>query len=122
MEDLKPLSHFVGRQILRIRRVFFTLGGKADRRAGPLELTFAPARTLLLDVGSDGETLIVREEPWQDPFEPPISTENHAWIAEHGQWKALDVSGNPTYARFIGTTLRSIRTMRTAAEPSADCG
>ena len=40
MEGLKPLSHFVGRQILRIRRVFFTMGGK-QTDAGPLELTFA---------------------------------------------------------------------------------
>jgi hypothetical protein len=115
MQDLKPLSEFVGRQINRIRRVFFTVGAETDRRAGPMELTFTPGGTLLLDVGADGEALVVREEPWHDPFESPISTENQAWIAEHGQWTALDVSREPAYERFIGATLRSIHTMRTAA-------
>jgi hypothetical protein len=112
MDNLNEVSSFIGRRLLCIRRVFFTLGDQIERDAGPIELTFAPSGVLLLAVGSDGETLEIREDPWADPFEPPISKENQDWIAEHGKWAAFDVSAEPGYRGLIGTTLNSIKVLR----------
>lgn len=112
MDNLYRVARFVGRQVRRIRRVFFTHGGATERGVGPIELTFAPAETLLLDVGADGETQAVPEQPWRDPSEPPLSEQNQAWIVEHGQWIAIDVSDEPAYKPLIGATLDSINALR----------
>jgi hypothetical protein len=114
MDALDLLLRFVGRPLLRVRRIFFTHGQRTETRAGPLELTFSPASTLLLDVGADGETLSVTEQSWEDPFAPPTSQENEAWVVEHGKWAAFDESAQPAYGEFVGATLTSVRPLRAA--------
>jgi hypothetical protein len=114
MDAFDLLLRFVGEQLIRVRRIFFTHAGVAEQGAGPLELSFGTG-TVLLDVGADGETLTLRDQPWTDPFEPgPLSPENQAWIAEHGKWKAFDVSGKPSYDVFVGKALTSVKPLRVA--------
>lgn len=98
---MDELLQFVGEQLIRMRRIFFSHAGVVERGAGPLELTFGTG-TVLLDVGGDGETLVLQDQPWQDPFEPgPLSAENQTWTAEHGKWTAVEVSGEPAYSIFV---------------------
>ena len=64
--------------------------------------------------------MVVRVGRWDDPFAPPLSDENQAWIDVHGKWEAFDVSHEPGYSELVGKTLRRICLFRT--ELSTLCG
>jgi hypothetical protein len=74
-----------------------------------LELTFDDATALLLDGGSDGESLTADQEAWIDPFQEPLSEENEKFVRESGKWTAFDVSDRLPYRRFVGSQLRSVQ-------------
>src|SRR5687768_4933809 len=87
-ESLRPCANL---PVIMVRRIFFVHGTSTDRSAGPLELTFEASEVRLFDVGSDGETLDMTEQPWRDPFSgDSADNENQAWIARHGRWIADD--------------------------------
>lgn len=85
------LLALVGQRITRIRRIHFVFGGVADQASGPIELNLGDGTVLLFDAAADGEALSIRPEPWTDPFREPMSEENRAYLAAHGQWSAFDV-------------------------------
>lgn len=55
-------------------------------------------------------------EPWRDPFAPPLTEENEAWIQEHGKWGRHDVSQYAPYHYFIGKPLTSISVLERIAD------
>jgi hypothetical protein len=114
MDAIDLLRQFIGRQVLGVRRIFFTHGVQIDQTAGPLELTFEANGAIVLDVGEDGEMLSICDGAWQDPFEAPLSSENEAWVAEHGKWTAFDASKEPDYKDLVGKRLNSVRPLRVA--------
>jgi hypothetical protein len=105
---LDLLKQLVGRQLVRLSRIFYICSGQVERGTGPIEFEFEGGRIVHLKVGGDGESLVVEDRPWQDPFDDPISQENEEWIAEHGKWARFDVSGWPEFMNYIGRNLTSI--------------
>jgi hypothetical protein len=98
-----------GRAIESIRRVFFESEGVADRDVGPVEISFDDGSTVRLDAGGDGEALEVRRDPWVDPFDGFLSTENIADIERFGKWTLFDVSHEPAYIGLLGGTVTGIK-------------
>ena len=52
---MSVLRKHVGREVVRLRRVWFTHGGEILGSEGPLEITFDDGATLVLDAGADGQ-------------------------------------------------------------------
>lgn len=107
-----PWCGAVGKPVSAVRRILYVRGGEILPGRGPLEITFQGGDVLLLDGGSDGESLVARVEPWPDPFGGPLSPENAAFVRKAGKWTAFDVSSSPPMARFIGARLRAVEEIR----------
>ena len=107
MQTLSPLLDCIDGRLSTTRRVLFAHAGAIDRSAGPLELTFESGTTVLLEGGGDGQSLVVRRQRWEDPFGDgaDVDADTAIWIAEHGKWTAVDVSGEQEMAPLIGKFL-----------------
>ena len=102
----------MGKPVSAVRRILYVRAGEITQDRGPLEISFQDGRVLLLDGGSDGEALVVRTEPWTDPFDGPLSPENAGFVGEAGKWTAFDVSSSPPMDRFIGARLHAVDEIR----------
>jgi hypothetical protein len=102
----------LGRQLLGIRRMFYVYRDVTDRSNGALEFWFDQDRLLFLDGGPEGETLVVSDKKWNDPFERAQTDEDRRWIAEHGKWAAFDVTTDPEYSYLVGATLNAVQVLR----------
>jgi hypothetical protein len=71
MDAIELLLRFIGCRLARLRRVFFTHRGIVAKDAGPLELDFGSDQPVLLDVGTDGESLATTHGAWEDPLGRP---------------------------------------------------
>lgn len=91
-----------GKVLASIARVLYEHGGQLDTSDGPVELRFEDGGTLLLDGGSDGETLRTSSSPWRDPFAGQLSAANRAYIQEHGRWTRVDLSNEDAYRDLVG--------------------
>lgn len=94
-----------GTAVSSIRRVFYDSGGSVNREEGPIEINFEDGRTLLFEGGGDGQTLVVGDRQWVDPFAPPLSAENLQWVEEVGKWTAYEVDPSDPACRFIGSSI-----------------
>lgn len=103
------LASIAGAVIVDVRRVFFVFQDAIDVSVGALELTFADGRTIVLDAGADGESLVVSTRRWEDPFLADAMTqENRDFIAKSGKWSAVDVSESPAYAIFVDSKVITV--------------
>lgn len=75
--ELDKLLLLVGREITRVERLRYELGGVTDPEpeGGDVQLWFGDA-VVRLRVASDGEAVRIVQTPWQDPFSDPLSSEN----------------------------------------------
>lgn len=112
---VEPLLQAAGQPISRIRRIHYTIDGVANTDFGLLELTIG-GRVLLIDNASDGETLRVVGDEWQDPFTEPMSPENREFVAQSGKWAAYDVSGDREFAGLIGDVLQGVEPITNPAD------
>jgi hypothetical protein len=117
---MSVLRKHLGREVVRLRRVWFTHGGAILGSEGPLEITFDDGATLVLDAGADGEALEITTSPWEDPFAEPSPSQNESWVDDHGKWSAYDVSQDGSYQSFVGSRLIFVSAMRTRR--GATCG
>ena len=101
------MTSLLGQRIRGLTRVFFEYAGVLERDDGPLEC-MCERTTCLLDSQSDGEQLRVREGPWVDPFEYPLTDENRKYVDEYGKWRRVDCSKDPPYADLIGQRIVAI--------------
>ncbi len=99
---LRPL---VNDRVVGCRRIFFQFAGSFDTASGPLELLTRDHGPVLFEAGADGDSLAVRNEQWIDPFEGKVTEENLEWIASHGTWTAVDVSGDLPWASLLNGTI-----------------
>jgi hypothetical protein len=114
---VKVLSNFEGVRIGRIYRQHYVFGGTADERTGALQLNFDDGRTLLLDSGSDGESLRIKTDPWADPFLGPraLNKQNEEFVARSGKWTEFEITKDsdfplqPDLRPFLGATIVPIR-------------
>lgn len=95
------LQHLRGKSVSRLRRLYYVYQGMVDTREGALELRFHDGSFLLLDTHSDW-TLHVKHEQWSDPFPPPLSAENAAFVRTHGKWTGFDLSDMMPACLYIG--------------------
>ncbi|MGX4736001.1 hypothetical protein [Kitasatospora griseola] len=98
----------VGARLTRIRRIFFVQGARIDATNGPIELTFEDGAVRLFGSGPDGETLIVDQLAWVDPFAEPATEDNESFLIESGKWEVFDLSEIWSHRRFIGHSLTSV--------------
>ena len=103
--------------VVRVERVRFVFGGQGadrDNDGGELQLWFA-AGIVVFRAAGDGEHLEVLDEPWSDPFAPPLSSENEEFVRTHGAWQLVDVSTEPGYRGWVGKQLASFTLEATKA-------
>jgi len=105
MQQDSDLSGVNGKVVASLARVLYEHGGQLDTGDGPVEVRFEDGATLLLDGGSDGETLRTSSSPWRDPFEGKLTQENRAYIQEHGKWTRVDVSNEDAYRDIVGSAV-----------------
>jgi hypothetical protein len=100
---------FIGKRIVRIRRIFYELEGVVERHEGPVELSFADGEMVWFDVGPDGESLAVLNGCWVDHFAPPLSPENEEYIRTHGKYSAFDVGEEAGYRDLVNENIADVR-------------
>jgi hypothetical protein len=105
----ETLTGLIGKRIASIRRLLYVFAGKVDSDIGPVELTLSDGSIFLFNVGSDGASLRVDEEGWQDPFEEPLSPENREFVERSGKWTAFDVSSKQPYNALIDRTVVDVQ-------------
>ncbi len=88
--DLSALEHVRGKRLIGASRIVFEIDGTADVSCGDLELEFLGGDVLLFEGAGDGERLVVRREAWRDPFAPPLSEENQAYVQQCGKHVRVD--------------------------------
>lgn len=103
------LRSLVGRKVTAITRVFFEHSGTVKTDEGPLQLTLDNGDVVLFESGSNGEDLVIEDNPWIDPFEGKLTSENRDFVATSGKWSLFDVSGFLPYRLLIGPEVRDVR-------------
>jgi hypothetical protein len=88
--DFSALERMVGKRLDGASRIVFKHDGSADVSRGALELVFSGDDVLLFQAAGDGEHLRVLSEAWRDPFAPPLSPENEAFVQQSGKHVRLD--------------------------------
>ena len=83
--DLSALEHVVGKRLVGASRIVYEHDGATDVSCGDLEIAFSEGEVVLLGVAGDGERLRVQEGAWRDPFAPPLSPENEAFVQRSGK-------------------------------------
>lgn len=96
--ELKLLQRVVGRRLTSASRIVHEFAGQVDGDCGDLELTFDDGTIILLRGSGDGERLVMDGRAWVDPFEPPLSKENEAFVRQSGKAVRRD-------AQLIGAAL-----------------
>jgi hypothetical protein len=110
------IDRHLGDVVRRVERLRFS-----DGEEGELQLRFATSVLRFRGAG-DGERLEVSDEPWRDPFAPPLSPENEEFVKTHGVWRLVDVSVEPGYREWVGTRLAKVVLAATKATLTSDAG
>ncbi|WP_437620546.1 hypothetical protein [Sorangium sp. So ce1151] len=105
---LANLKSLCGKRLRAVARILYEHGGRIDPGDGPLELYLDDGTMVLLDGSADGEGLRVQYAPWVDPFEPPISNENRAYIEQSGEWSRVEQSNDPMFVGVLGELISSV--------------
>lgn len=96
---------WAGRRITGARRIRYVDPDGSVSSDGPLELSFGDGRVCVLDAGSDGESLLIIDGYWRDPFAVPLSADNHDFIRESGRWSAFDLAREWPWDRLLGVAV-----------------
>lgn len=106
---LVKLQRLPGNRISKIFRIFYVHKEAIDLSDGDLELVFENGAVARL-WGNDArhDTLVVEETPWEDPFKPPLSTENSEYVRRSGKWTRIDTSAEQPYSSFIGADILTV--------------
>ncbi|WP_437941582.1 hypothetical protein [Sorangium sp. So ce341] len=105
---LANLKSLCGKRLRGVARILFEHGGQIEPGDGPLELYLDDGTVVLFDGSADGEGLRVQYAPWVDPFEPPISDENRAYIEQSGKWSRVEQSTAPKFVGMLGAIISSV--------------
>ena len=105
---LLTLQGYTGRTITGIRRMWFEIRGWFDQTVGPLEITFDDGATVVLDAAANGQSLVVKLGPWEDPFEGKMTPENRQFVQSSGKWSAVDVRHESPYVDLVGERLTGV--------------
>jgi hypothetical protein len=93
--DFSALERVVGRQLVSASRIVYEFDGVADVSHGDLELSFEGGEVVSLQCAADGERLTLAPVAWQDPFAPPSSLENEAFVQQSGKYIRVDTKTAP---------------------------
>jgi hypothetical protein len=93
--DFSVLERIVGRQLVSASRIVYEFDGVVDVSCGDLELSFEGGEIVSLQCAADGERLTLAPVAWQDPFAPPLSPENEAFVQESGKYIRVDTNTAP---------------------------
>jgi hypothetical protein len=104
------LTKYVGGVVSRVRQLKYEFGGNIDSEPneGTVELIFEDGSLLLCKSRLDGETVVIGDRPWIDPFAPPLSPENEEFVRTCGKLTRYDVSDTAPFADLIGRKLENI--------------
>src|SRR5579864_8330800 len=91
----------LGKTVVGVRRILYVYQGVVTKDEGALELRFHDGSTALFDTTGSG-TMQVTSQPWVDPFAPPLSPENVAYVHRYGKWTAFDLTSEPPANAVIG--------------------
>ncbi len=91
-----------GDRILGIRRIRFIHRGEINEDSGPLELATERHGVVVFGAGPDGESLVLSNKPWADPFDRELSAKDREWVEVHGKWTAFSISGEEPWADLVG--------------------
>lgn len=67
-----------------------------------------------LDSGPDGESLVINNTEWRDPFLEIYAPGNDEFVAKSGKRTAFDVSNEPEYRKIIGSKIYRVELVMTS--------
>lgn len=105
--DLSALDSVVGKQLVGAGRIVHQHDGAADV-TGELELSFFEGGVVRLGIAGDGEQVRVHQGAWLDPFAPPLSPENEAFVRASGKDVRLDTVTVPPPLPIGDTLVRYV--------------
>lgn len=106
-------------KVVRVERTFYDFKGVIDETQGDIQIQFSDGCARFRSARG-GEVLEVEESPWSDPFAEPLTDENELFVASHGKWRLIDVSGRAHYRDLIGESLSNVRIL--ANRSGRPCG
>jgi hypothetical protein len=109
----------LGKTVVGVRRILYVYQGSVKEDGGALELRFQDGSTARFDTSGTGN-MQVTQEPWVDPFAPPLSAENAAFVHRYGKWTAFDLTNEPPASALIGRQVSSYEEDVTGEELFAD--
>lgn len=116
----RELGEVVGKAVLSVQRVFYTIGDEVQRNEGPLQLALEDGSAILFQSGANGQDLVVKSERWLDPFAGELSEENQQYVAEYGKWSLFDVSDEVPYTSICGITIASFHEIHLREQSEAE--
>jgi hypothetical protein len=105
----KMISESIDKTVSRVDRVLYDFAGNTELEDGALQLSFQEGGVLFLDGGADGESLIVKNCEWVDPFMNAQTQDNREYIERHGKWSLHDVSGTDPFCRLVDKRLDAVK-------------
>jgi hypothetical protein len=109
----------LGKTVVGVRRILYVYQGAVTKDEGALELSFHDGSTALFDTAENGN-MQVTSQPWVDPFAPPLSPENVAYVHRYGKWTAFDLTSEPPANAVIGRQVSAYEELVTDEEALAD--
>jgi hypothetical protein len=67
----------------------------------PVEIVLNDGSHWLFHCDKDGESLLINEENWIDPFRNKLNKENIDYINKYGKWKKIPVSKGDKYSVLL---------------------
>lgn len=97
-----------GKTLVEIHRVLDEFHGEIQKVDGYVQLSFDDDTTFLLTGSSDGNTLGIRNSPWNDPFQGELDDETLNWIEKYGKSILVDMADITPFNGMIGQAVRGM--------------
>jgi hypothetical protein len=105
--SLRLIQAVLGRTVTGLSRVLYDVRGVIEPSDGALEVQL-DGFVVLLDSAADGDRLRVDDQPWNDPFDEPLSRENRSFVESHGRWRRIDCSPAEPYSELVGRAVTEV--------------
>ncbi len=98
----QALLDCIGKIITKIETVDYCHRGVVYFDDCQLQLTMHDESLIRFLGASDGQTVVISDAPWVDPFAAQETPENNAYIEKHGKWAIFNRSTLAPWCAVVG--------------------